>query len=388
MTNIFGLTEKNFKNTHINYSHDKYEKKLQFKNLNWWLVIVLINLYYFNNICNAVFLSVSVASVVSPRREHTRAFSNELFSEYHIDHDMNNRYSKFYRPFVNKKHPMSFHQKSQHIHQNKHRRRQVKHQNEYVIQQEKPVFIEKCHIIPRKDQLIFTNFYENQPLSRKTNSRVARQLPVNNYDNKHQHKRRSDENFIIHPHYHESFFNLPKDVLKLYKNELIPKAIEYWQSSLKLKYPYFPIYLGRLCATSQIYYSETTKSVSCEQSCSSETKCGDYIVIPEEHLDVCRYCLNGNDCREKGTKNQGVNADFILYISAINTEHCNISNTVAFASYCQLESKHNRPVAGYVNICPQSVSSKESDVHSALATLKHEMLHALGFSAGLYAFFY
>jgi leishmanolysin-like peptidase len=83
----------------------------------------------------------------------------------------------------------------------------------------------------------------------------------------------------------------------------------------------------------------------------------------------------------------GINADFILYISSISTEHCNISNTVAFASYCQLESKYNRPVAGYVNICPQSVSSKQSDIHSALATLKHEILHALGFSAGLYAFF-
>jgi leishmanolysin-like peptidase len=90
---------------------------------------------------------------------------------------------------------------------------------------------------------------------------------------------------------------------------------------------------------------------------------------------------------EKGDKKSGVNADFILYISAINTEHCSNSNTVAFASYCQLESKYNRPVAGYVNICPQSVSSKQSDIGSALATLKHEILHALGFSAGLYAFF-
>lgn len=87
--------------------------------------------------------------------------------------------------------------------------------------------------------------------------------------------------------------------------------------------------------------------------------------------------MNGNDCREKGTRYPGINADFILYISAINTEHCNISNTVAFASYCQLESKYNRPVAGYVNICPQSVSPKQSDIHSALATLKHEILHAL-----------
>ena len=57
---------------------------------------------------------------------------------------------------------------------------------------------------------------------------------------------------------------------------------------------------------------------------------------------ICRYCVNGHDCREKGEKYPGINADFVLYISSINTEHCNVSNTVAFASYCQLESKYNR----------------------------------------------
>lgn len=41
-----------------------------------------------------------------------------------------------------------------------------------------------------------------------------------------------------------------------------------------------------LCATSQVYYSEQAKTVSCEKNCAAQTKCGDYIVIPEEHLDV------------------------------------------------------------------------------------------------------
>ena len=76
--------------------------------------------------------------------------------------------------------------------------------------------------------------------------------------------------------------------------------------------------------------------------CAENTKCGDYITIPDQHLDICKYCINGHDCREKGKKYPGINADFILYISSINTEHCNVSNTVAFASYCQLESKYNR----------------------------------------------
>ncbi len=46
-----------------------------------------------------------------------------------------------------------------------------------------------------------------------------------------------------------------------------------------------------LCSTSQVYYSELTKSVSCEVSCAEKTKCGDYITIPDEHLDVCEIFI-------------------------------------------------------------------------------------------------
>lgn len=87
---------------------------------------------------------------------------------------------------------------------------------------------------------------------------------------------------------------------------------------------------------------DTSKTTACESHCAKQTKCGDYIVIPEEHLDVCRYCISGAVCRESGVKSSGIHADFILYISAVNSSHCDISNTVAFASYCQLESKYNR----------------------------------------------
>jgi len=36
-----------------------------------------------------------------------------------------------------------------------------------------------------------------------------------------------------------------------------------------------------------------------------------------------------------------------------------------------------RPVAGYVNLCPESVSTKPHDIHQMHSTIKHEMLHAL-----------
>lgn len=36
-----------------------------------------------------------------------------------------------------------------------------------------------------------------------------------------------------------------------------------------------------------------------------------------------------------------------------------------------------RPVAGYVNLCPESISIKAHDIHQMHSTIKHEILHAL-----------
>ena len=36
-----------------------------------------------------------------------------------------------------------------------------------------------------------------------------------------------------------------------------------------------------------------------------------------------------------------------------------------------------RPVAGYVNLCPESVSTKPHDIQQMHSTIKHEILHAL-----------
>uniref|UniRef100_A0A914WX98 Leishmanolysin-like peptidase n=1 Tax=Plectus sambesii TaxID=2011161 RepID=A0A914WX98_9BILA len=45
------------------------------------------------------------------------------------------------------------------------------------------------------------------------------------------------------------------------------------------------------------------------------------------------------------------------------------------------------PIAGHVNLCPSGVSTAAHDQEVLMSTVKHEILHALGFSAGLYAFF-
>ena len=63
------------------------------------------------------------------------------------------------------------------------------------------------------------------------------------------------------------------------------------------------------------------------------------------------------------------------------------AETVAYAAHCQQEGDLDRPVAGHTNICPESISNIERDIQSLESTLKHELLHAFGFSSSLFAFF-
>ncbi|KAI8431387.1 hypothetical protein MSG28_015919 [Choristoneura fumiferana] len=81
------------------------------------------------------------------------------------------------------------------------------------------------------------------------------------------------------------------------------------------------------------------------------------------------------------------NSDFVLYVSAVETERCSRGLTVAYASHCQQESALDRPVAGHANFCPGELSTKYRDLPSLLSTVQHEMLHALGFSVSLFAFY-
>ena len=49
--------------------------------------------------------------------------------------------------------------------------------------------------------------------------------------------------------------------------------------------------------------------------------------------------------------------------------------------------EHFRPIAGHANLCPSSISTKRQELDILLSTVKHEMLHALGFSVSLFAFY-
>lgn len=83
------------------------------------------------------------------------------------------------------------------------------------------------------------------------------------------------------------------------------------------------------------------------------------------------------------TDGMGVpDADYILYISA-NQNLCT-ATTIAFAGVCQMESTQDRPIAGYINFCPNSLEETTRDFLYDVA--KHEVIHALAFSSSLFPF--
>lgn len=62
-------------------------------------------------------------------------------------------------------------------------------------------------------------------------------------------------------------------------------------------------------------------------------------------MQRCRTCnAEGRNCIEDSTEpGEGVqNADFIFYVSAMQTERCNLGSTVAYAAHCQQESSMDR----------------------------------------------
>lgn len=186
--------------------------------------------------------------------------------------------------------------------------------------------------------------------------------------------------------------NIVKDILN--------EAQEYFRKTLKVRKTTSKILLQRSCSDKSFFMkSADGKNPGnvrfCHEACNtSRMLCGP-IEIPEHDLDQCRICdQNGqncqNDTRSGFTAGEGHNdTDFILYVTAVADGNCNSTTTLAYGSACQQESALDRPVVGFINICPEKVTADElrTSYSEVLATIKHEIFHALGFAPSLYAFY-
>uniref|UniRef100_A0A8B9RPK4 Leishmanolysin-like peptidase n=1 Tax=Astyanax mexicanus TaxID=7994 RepID=A0A8B9RPK4_ASTMX len=173
-------------------------------------------------------------------------------------------------------------------------------------------------------------------------------------------------------------------------DKLFPQAIDYLQRAFRVRRQTGPVLLSRQCSTNQYLRKKDDPHRYCQGACADITRCGP-VIVPDEHLQQCRVCSEtGKSCGPVGPPDgEGVDrADFLLYVSAVTTERCGQENIVAYAAYCQLEAELDRPIAGYANLCPNMISTQLQEFEGMLSTVKHEIIHALGFSAGLFAFYH
>lgn len=202
------------------------------------------------------------------------------------------------------------------------------------------------------------------------------------------------QNIRFHVTFDRSLKGLDITRRKLVVRKLIPDALDYFHKTLKVRPSKLPIKLQRMCRDHSYFLKDVSGKhkgnfLFCKEECVT-THCGP-VTIPQDHLDRCRICnKDGFRCEIDSTREQikGIkDKDFILYVSSLQTVHCEKTKAVAYASYCQQEHSLDRPIAGFANICPNGLQDGSRHYQSLLATMKHEIFHALGFSAGLYAFY-
>ena len=175
---------------------------------------------------------------------------------------------------------------------------------------------------------------------------------------------------------------------------MLPEAVNYWSKALRVRRTENTIRLSRKCQHNQVFFKVNcqkkrqcpTPSANkilyflqnvlkfgtvfahfintffsilkaddpnpyCKNDCE-HTMCGE-VEVPELHLDVCRVCnAFGQNCMTKGSTEPGdgiKDADFVFYISAMQTERCQKGMTVAYAAHCQQESALDRFVL-YVQV--------------------------------------
>ena len=101
-----------------------------------------------------------------------------------------------------------------------------------------------------------------------------------------------------------------------------------------------------------------------------------------------------NDCFTLPGGEGASDADFILYVTAVDTDNCIpsidqdnviLEDKLAQGGFCAVEDGTGRPVAGAINFCPDAIDISENrpDVDVAI----HEIMHGLLFSKELYSLF-
>lgn len=172
---------------------------------------------------------------------------------------------------------------------------------------------------------------------------------------------------------------------------IIPLSIEALTRTFSLKYPSAsPMLLERKCKRS---LSWSSGQKECNQVFSeTDQQCGEgripsYMFGEQE---VCSGRTPG-DCRTISAGSGSPDTDFVLVVTAnARGDKCSTEDSgdmSAQGGFCVLDDGNGRPLAGFINFCPSSVTTDVSDLGKQVDLAVHEMLHGLVFEPSLFSRF-
>ncbi|XGW04820.1 hypothetical protein V3C99_015752 [Haemonchus contortus] len=177
-------------------------------------------------------------------------------------------------------------------------------------------------------------------------------------------------------------FNLLDEEIKEVVEQLVRGARHFFETTVKV-HRLASLQLPPRCKGRS---GKLRNSTNCAGLC--EKRCGRVIAPQSAHYFGCCTCLGGNnDCNRNHSNCGGriIDVDFVLFVSVME-DYC--EGVLAYAHHCVTDEVTNRPVAGYVNICPKWLHSFDSHKFGEyVGTIKHELIHTFVFSPPLFRFF-
>ena len=183
------------------------------------------------------------------------------------------------------------------------------------------------------------------------------------------------------------------DILNFLENMLVPATIEYIGELLSVIRVSGTLRINRQCKL--MWEDGSCKTFFGVPDCGTHQ-------IPQEHLAHDQQCAfpatsQNPQCTALAGGAGVTNADYVMYVSA---EHggeaasscgdgqltAGESESVAYAGMC-FRDQFDRPIAGFANFCPLSLSLDPQDFEMQKMLATHEFMHALGFSLSILAWF-
>jgi len=175
-----------------------------------------------------------------------------------------------------------------------------------------------------------------------------------------------------------------------FAENVIPAAMHYLERSLYVRPVKGKLRLSRPCVKYVI--DAETRQKKCVQLKWNWQQCGSHVTIPDTDFEDTEIC-ELDEHKENGVKNcktlrggAGHDADTIIYFSGDSDGGC--SDVYGYSAYCHT-NKYDRPIAGFVNLCEDTLVQKNRIFtwEQKVTLVVHEVFHVLGFSSTGFAYF-